>query len=39
MKMANIDAVFDFMFSHPKSKDGVSHSVMALCVTYTYCNG
>ena len=25
MKMANIDAVFDFMFSQPRGKDGVSH--------------
>ena len=24
MKMANIDAVFDFMFSQPRGKDGVS---------------
>ena len=23
MKMANIDAVFDFMFTKPKKKDGV----------------
>ena len=24
MKMANIDAVFDFMFTNPKNLDGVS---------------
>lgn len=24
MKMANLDAVFDFMFTNPKDKDGVS---------------
>lgn len=24
MKMANIDAVFDFMFTNPKDRDGVS---------------
>ena len=25
MKMANIDAEFDFMFSQPKKPDGVRH--------------
>ena len=29
MKMANIDAVFDFMFSQPRGKDGVSR--LCLC--------
>ena len=26
MKMANIDAVFDFMFTSPKEADGVSNN-------------
>ena len=38
MKMANIDAVFDFMFTKPKKKDGVclySTSNVGSCTTHT----
>ena len=31
MKMANIDAVFDFMFTSPKNSDGVSEVLWLLC--------
>ena len=33
MKMANIDAVFDFMFTDPKTKEGVSATPFCIIVT------
>lgn len=28
MKMANLDAVFDFMFTDPKNADGVNTAIL-----------
>ena len=46
MKMANIDAVFDYNFTYPKTSDGVSipqsmllRYIYVYCVTATSCGG
>jgi len=34
MKMANVDAVLDFMFTNPKDRFGVRTSVVYYCCIY-----
>ena len=39
MKMANIDAVFDFMFTNPKRKDGVRFTSVTVSLAVWYALG